>query len=151
MLISSSLALWVSLLVRNSACSSFLNLFWMCLQEFIVCVLPFVFMQSPDVSQPILPFPTLHSLLEDFLTYYFYSKASKCLELFLQHARQFRNCAVKLSPSSIVKRTLSLLKGADFKLHSSEVLISLFNFWLKCTVQFKYIYIHVDCNLVALA
>ena len=137
MLVSSSVALWVSLPVLSSACNSFLNLFWICLQEFIICMLPFVFIQSLDVSQPLLPFPSLHSLLEDFLFYYCVSKAAKCLELFLHHAHQFCNCAVKLSLSSTVKRTLILLKGADFKLHSSEVQLSLFNFWYKCTVEFK--------------
>ena len=80
------------------ACNYFRNIFCFCFQEFIICVLSFLFAQSPDVSQPLLPFPTLHSLLEEFLCPYYFSKAYKWLELFLQHARQFPNCAVKLSP-----------------------------------------------------
>ena len=77
-------------------------------QEFIICVLLFLFAQSLDVSQPLLPFPTLQSLLEDFLSSYLFSKAYKYLELFLQLARQLQNCAVKLSPSyNILSRKLS--------------------------------------------
>ena len=89
-------------------------------------MLLFLFAQSLDVSQPLLPFPTLHSLLEEFLCPYYFSKAYKWLELFLQHAQQFRNCAVKLSHSSVVKKTLVLLKGADLKIHSYEAQLCLF-------------------------
>ena len=63
----------------------------------------------------------LHSLLEDFLSHYYYSKAYSGLFKFLGNARQSRNSAVKLSPSVIFKKSLVTLKGLGLELESSEV------------------------------
>ena len=93
------------------------------MQEFIFCVIPFVFKISHTAELP-LSMNILHSLLEDFLSHYYYSKVYSGLFKFLGHARQFRNSAVKLTPSVIFKKSLVTLnsKGLGFKLESSEVL-----------------------------
>ena len=90
------------------------------MQEFIYCIVPLVFKISFTAELP-LAMNILHSLLEDFLWHYYYSKAYSGLFKFLEHARQFRNSAVKLSPSVIFKKSLAKLKGPGFKLDSSEV------------------------------
>ena len=90
------------------------------MQEFIFCIVPIVFQISFNAELP-LAMNILHSLLEDFLWHYYYSKAYSGLFKFLEHARQFRNSAVKLSPSVIFKKSLAKLKGPGFELDSSEV------------------------------
>ena len=91
---------------------------WM--QEFIYCIVPLVFKISFTAELP-LAMNILHSLLEDFLWHYYYSKAYSGLFKFLGHARQFRNSAIKLSASVIFKKSLATLKGPGFELESSEV------------------------------
>ena len=87
------------------------------------CVLPYVFQTSMDV----LPISAscLHALLEDFLWPFYYSKAAPALDSFLNHSRQPRNSAVKLSPSTIVKKLFALTKGPGFKYDPSEVMFLL--------------------------
>ena len=91
---------------------------WM--QEFIYCIVPLVFKISFTAELP-LAMNILHSLLEDFLWHYYYSKAYSGLFKFLGHVRQFRNSAIKLSASVIFKKSLATLKCPGFKLESSEV------------------------------
>ena len=90
-------------------------------QEFMYCVIPFIFGVSLDKSQLPLPFPCLHSLLEDFILPYYYSTASSALDSFLNHARQLRNSSVQLVPATVVKKILVVAKGADYKYDNSEV------------------------------
>ena len=90
------------------------------MQEFIFCIVPLVFQISFNAELP-LAMNILHSLLEDFLWHYYYSKAYSGLFKFLEHARQFRNSAVKLSASVIFKKSLAKLKGPGFELECSAV------------------------------
>ena len=85
------------------------------------CVIPLVFNVALDTSLLPLPFPCLHSLLEEFISPYYHSTAASALDTFLNHARQFRNSTVKLNPATIVKKVLVVAKGADFKYDNSEV------------------------------
>ena len=89
------------------------------------CVLPYVFQTSMDVL-PIYA-SCLHALLEDFLWPFNSSKAAPALDSFLNHFRQLRNSAVKLSPSTIciVKKLFALTKGLGFKYDPSEVMFLL--------------------------
>ena len=89
------------------------------------CGIPFVFKTSLDVPQLPLTSACLHSLLEDFISPLYYSTAAPALDTFLNHARQLRNSAVKLSPSTIVKKILVLAKGLGFKYDPSEVMLLL--------------------------
>ena len=91
-------------------------------------MVPFIFRTSLDTNRPALPYLVLHSLLEEFLPPYYYSAASAPLQQFLVHARQFRNSAVKGSPTAIVKTHLQLVHGQDFKLDTSEVHFYVFGF-----------------------
>ena len=104
------------------------------------CVIPFIFGVSLDKSQLPLPFPCLHSLLEDFILPYYYSTASSALDSFLNHARQLRNSSVQLVPATVVKKILVVAKGADYKYDNSEV--SLFG-W-------GYLFLHFVCLLVSI-
>ena len=90
------------------------------MQEFIFCIVPIVFQISFNAELP-LAMNILHSLLEDFLWHYYYSKAYSSMFKFLEHAWQFRNSAVKLSASVIFKKSLAKLKGPGFELDNSEV------------------------------
>ena len=92
------------------------------MQEFIFYIVPLVFQISFNAELP-LAMNILHSLrrLEDFLWHYYYSKAYSGLFKFLEHARQFRNSAVKLSASVIFKKSLAKLKGPGFELKCSEI------------------------------
>ena len=81
----------------------------------LYCVVSIIFGVLLDNSQLPLPFPCLHSLLEDFIGPYYYSTASSALDTFLNHARQFRNSSVKLVPATVVKKIVIVAKGADYK------------------------------------
>ena len=91
-----------------------------CFQEFIVCIVPFIFHIGLDISQ--LSLSSL--LLEEFITYY-YSITSPALDAFLHHARQFRNSAAKLYAATILKRIIVLSKGLGFKYDPFEVMLLL--------------------------
>ena len=86
-----------------------------CLQNFVG--------YSPEYS----PSACLHLLLEEFISgsTLYYSTTASALDTFLNHARQLRNSAVKLSPSTIVKKILVLAKGPGFKYDPSEVMLLL--------------------------
>ena len=90
-------------------------------QEFILCVVPFIFHTSLDIAILALLYAVLHALLEDFLCKYLYSTASSPLQVFLLHACQFCNSAIKCSPSAIVKSHLVWVQGQDFKYDTTEV------------------------------
>ena len=90
-------------------------------QEFILCVVPFIFHTSLDIAILALLYAVLHALLEDFLCKYLYSTASSPLQVFLLHACQFCNSAIKCSPSAIVKSHLVLVHGQEFKYDTTEV------------------------------
>ena len=113
-------------------------------------MVPFIFRTSLDINHPALPYLVLHSLLEEFLPPYYYSAASAPLQQFLLHARQFRNSAVKCSPSAIVKTHLQLVHGQDFKLDTSEVhfyVFGLFSFFFSanCVLMRLLIYSFQIC------
>ena len=84
-----------------------------------------VFKTSLDVPQLPLPSACLPSLLEDFISPFYYSTAAPVLDTFLNHARPMRHSAVKLSASTLVKKILVLSKGPGFKYDPSEVSILL--------------------------
>ena len=90
------------------------------MQEFIFCIVSLVLQFSFNDELP-LAMNILHSLLEDFLWHYCYSKAYSGLFKFLEHVRQFTNSVVKLSASVIFKKSLAKLKDLGFELECSEV------------------------------
>ena len=115
----------VSTFISNTfspALQAFLNyLFVVTRNSFLVWCLSSSALHWIYINRPALPYLVLHSLLEEFLPPYYYSAASAPLQQFLVHARQFRNSAVKCSPSAIVKTHLQLVHGQDFKLDTSQV------------------------------
>ena len=100
-----------------------------CFQEFIFCILPFIFWTALDTSDPSLSFPALHHLLEEFIPQFYYSEAYPSLQTFLSHACQFCNSAVKSSALSVVKTQLVLAHGQDFKYDSTEVHFHFVNYF----------------------
>ena len=70
---------------------SFLTTSLFCYQEFMYCVLPYVIQTL--IMMDVLPLSAacLHSLLEEFVWPFYYSKAALALDTFLNsnHSRQF--------------------------------------------------------------